>query len=386
MSDIFISYSRDDWTRVKPLAEALQNSCGWSVWWDVRIPSGKSFDEVIEAALDQTRCVLVVWSQSSINSHWVKTEANEGLSRKILVPVNIDTIKLPLAFKRLQTLDISAWQGDTQSEVFARLRADIAGVLGELVSNSDANTKLRVESSFLNPITKGPAQEKSYLKPEMVRIQGGRFMIGSQKTEKNRGNNESRHEVAVKDFFIGRYPVTFAEYDRYCQDTGCDKSNDHNWGRYNRPVIDISWFDAFNYAKWLSGKTGKHFRLPTEAKWEYAARAGTQTVYGWGDQFKVGMANCNHSDGKTTPVCSFPANPWGLFDMFGNVLEWTGSVYRDEYDGSETRNANIGDTKSPRVLRGGSWYGNPLFLRSASRYGYYPDYRDNTIGFRLVQD
>lgn len=99
MTDIFISYSRKDRERIKPLAEALQKTCGWSVWWDVRIPAGKTFDEVIETALDKARCVIVVWSETSVKSHWVKTEAEEGRDRGILIPIAIDDITNSIGFQ-----------------------------------------------------------------------------------------------------------------------------------------------------------------------------------------------------------------------------------------------------------------------------------------------
>ena len=402
MSDIFICYSRQDQSRVKLLAEALHEVCGWSVWWDTHIPAGKTFDESIETSLDEARCVVVVWSEASINSQWVKTEAGEGLDRGILVPVSIDNAKNPLAFGEIQTADFSAWQGDTNAEVFQKLRADLTSVLAESAHNKsvayvatasasslddnkknvdlEAGNTERYDSRTINP----QLQNHSLQEPELVRITGGKFLMGSPKSEKNRDANEKQHEVFIADFAIGKFPVTFAEYDQYCDEVGLTKPDDKSWGRSNRPVINVSWMDAHDYTHWLASKTSKSYRLATEAEWEFAARGGTQTRYWWGEEFEEGHCNCNGSHKKTTPVDKFKPNPFGLYDMVGNVWEWTGSCYEQNYNGSENKSAEKEDYNR-RVIRGGSWHYKSGYARSANRYGYDPDDGSFDIGFRLVQ-
>jgi len=266
MSDIFISYSREDRARFKSLAEALQKICGWTVWWDERIPAGKMFDEVIEAALDEARCVIVVWSKISINSYWVKTEAAEGRIRNILVPVSIDDVRIPLAFRRIQTENFNSWEGDTNAVVFKKLRVDLTRVLGEPLQQDPITNVGATHVSA--PLKK----HLSFQEPELVRITGGKFQMGSPETEKGREDDEQQHEVIVDDFAIGKYPVTFNEYDLFCKETGRGKPGDRQWGRDDRPVINVSWEDAYDYALWLAEVSGQPYRLPTEAEWEYAAR------------------------------------------------------------------------------------------------------------------
>ena len=209
--------------------------------------------------------------------------------------------------------------------------------------------------------------------------------MGSPESEKGRYDNEQQHEVFVDDFAIGQYPVTFNEYDRYCEETGREKPDDEEWGRGDRPVINICWEDAYDYTQWLAKVTGQPYRLPTEAEWEYAARGGTTTAYWWGEKFEQHQVNCNGSHGKTTPVDTFKPNPFGLYDMLGNVWEWTGSLYKDNYDGSEKNTADREDS-SLRVIRGGSWDFKSRYARSATRGRNYPYARGYDLGFRLAQD
>jgi len=227
--------------------------------------------------------------------------------------------------------------------------------------------------------------------PEMVNIPAGSFMMGS-----TNGSSDKQpvHRVEISAFAIGKYEVTFEEYDEFCKATGHDKADDRGWGRGRRPVINVSWNDAMAYAQWLSQKTNKTYRLPTEAEWEYAARAGTETNYWWGDTASHEYANYGKDEccdgliqGKdqwefTAPVGSFEQNPFGLHDMHGNVWEWTCSAYTDSYNGSEIT-CDMTD-EVLRVLRGGSWYNNPGWVRSASRSWYNLFTRIYFTGFRLI--
>ena len=231
------------------------------------------------------------------------------------------------------------------------------------------------------------------LQPEMVPITGGTFQMGSPADEKDGSDDERQHPVTVGDFAIGRYEVTFEEYDVFTLATGRPKVGDENWGRGRRPVINVSWQDANDYAAWLRAQTGQPYRLPTEAEWEYAARGGKSTAYWWGGEMEAGRANCRGCGGvvtgKTSSAGSFGKNgenAFGLYDTAGNVWEWTGSVYTEQgYDGSESRLAER-DAEGSRVLRGGSWSGGPRLLRSARRYWSVPYGRSDDIGFRLAQD
>ncbi len=226
--------------------------------------------------------------------------------------------------------------------------------------------------------------------PEMVYLQGGTFQMGSDDGD---GDEKPVHSVTVEGFALGKYEVTFAEYDQFCEATRRDKPKDEGWGRGKRPVINVSWNDAVAYTDWLSAKTGKTYRLPTEAEWEYAARGGTTTKYWWGNDIGRNRANCDGcgsqwDNKQTAPVDSFAANPFGLHDTAGNVWEWTCSEYtNDGYNGKENAwiRKNHASSDGPRVGRGGSWHGTPSWLRSSDRYNSGPSDRDDNVGFRLAR-
>jgi formylglycine-generating enzyme required for sulfatase activity len=206
------------------------------------------------------------------------------------------------------------------------------------------------------------------------------------------------HEVRfARPFLIGKNEVTFAKYERFALACWRKLPSDQGWGREDRPVINVSWEDARNYAAWLSAETGEAYRLPTEAEWEYAARGGTSTAYWWGDDLQQDgeiWANCFGCGSRwdlreTAPVGSFAANPFGLYDTSGNVWEWLQDCGHENYegaprDGSAWFEADGGDC-GERVVRGGSWDNAPGFLRSANRSRYGADNRINVVGFRLAQ-
>jgi formylglycine-generating enzyme required for sulfatase activity len=224
--------------------------------------------------------------------------------------------------------------------------------------------------------------------PQMVWIPSGTFKMGD--IQKAGFSNELPiHEIFMNRFAIGRSEVTFAEYDRFVEDTGREKPDDEDWGRGNIPVINVSWHDATAYAEWLSQQTGETYRLPTESEWEYAARAGTKTQYWWGNKIGQKRAICDGcgsdlDDKQTALVNSFPANPFGLHDTVGNVWEWTCSEYKDQYTGEEQACNNNKDNDS-YAIRGGSWFTIPKGVRSAYRFKRHPSERYNEIGFRLVR-
>jgi formylglycine-generating enzyme required for sulfatase activity len=232
---------------------------------------------------------------------------------------------------------------------------------------------------------------RNYLKdgslgPEMVWIPAGSFLMGNIQ---GGGDDEEHpvHQVSVEKFAMGRYEITFAEYDKFAQATGREKPDDRGWGRGNRPVIYVSWHDVKAYADWLSQQTGQNYRLPTEAEWEYAARAGTNTKYWWGNEIGANKANCSKKYCKdnfkyTAPVGSFMANPFGLHDTAGNVWEWTCSEYEKPYQGKEKRCVS---NASLFALRGGSWLDYAWGSRAADRDGGEPSFRFGNLGVRLAR-
>lgn len=235
------------------------------------------------------------------------------------------------------------------------------------------------------------AEQMLPLEPEMVVIPAGHFQMGCVSGINCGSDEKPVHEVKIASFALSKYEVTFEEYDAFTDATGRERADDRGWGRGQRPVINVSWYDAMAYAAWLSKQTGKTYRLPSEAEWEYAARAGTTTKYSWGNEIGINRANCDGCgsqwDNKmTAPVGSFEANSWGLYDMHGNVWEWVQDCWNENYEGAPADGSawTPGDC-SGRVLRGGSWYTDPGSLRSAIRFSYTTGFRFSGFGFRVLR-
>ena len=226
--------------------------------------------------------------------------------------------------------------------------------------------------------------------PEMVVISSGSFTMGSPESEPGRDDDEGpQHQVTIGySFAMGRYELTFAEWDACQVDGGCThRPDDRGWGRGDRPVINVSWNDAQEYLRWISDRSGRACRLPSEAEWEYAARAGTTTAYAFGDQITTSHATFRRAVGPTTEVGSYPANSWGLHDMHGNVWEWVedcrhGSLAAAPADGGAWLDENGGNCEQ-RMRRGGS-FNSPDGGRVADRNWFPPRDRFSYVGFRIV--
>lgn len=226
--------------------------------------------------------------------------------------------------------------------------------------------------------------------PELALIPAGSFEMGSNEMFEF---EKPVHAVSIaRPFYIGSDEVTFAQWDACVAEGGCShRPSDRNLGRGKRPVTDIHWNDANAYLVWLSYKTGRKYRLPTEAEWEYAARAGTATSYPWGNSVDKEMANCLGCNAQprrqASEVGQFPPNRFGLRDMAGNAAEWVADCWSENYraaprDGSAYAPAGCRE----RVLRGGSFNNDPRYLRSAARFKYESDVRFYTNGFRVVRE
>jgi formylglycine-generating enzyme required for sulfatase activity len=227
--------------------------------------------------------------------------------------------------------------------------------------------------------------------PQMIVVPSGSFMMGSPTNEPGRKDDEGpQHRVTfARQFAVGQFALTFEEWDACVADGGCNgyKPLD-TWGGGRQPVIWVHLVDAKAYVAWLSTKTGKTYRLLTEAEYEYATRAGTQTAYPWGNDIGKGNANCNGCGSEwdkkqTAPVGSFPPNGFGLYDMVGNVWEWTEDCWHDNYNGAPADGSAWTRGDQCSVVRGGSALDNPVNLRSARRYGVATGYRGILVGFRV---
>ena len=547
MSDIFISYSREDQDKARQLAVVLEEQ-GWSVFSDVKLRGGEFFDDTIEKALNEARCVIVLWSKRSVRSSYVRDEATYALESGKLVPVAIEDVDLPFPFRSIHTLQLIDWDGDPSSAPSRQLLKSVSSILGSSAdqinqeagrtaeeqaekvavkansTSSGALSELDMESKAFAAKTRrlawrlasglmsifglflaalliwylGPfiaiggwqpwalamprlftivgvfaiwilyrlfhpnakasiatshkvsdssmvaeaavAQTKSQKRagrhnlitvmryasvftllggalyaatlltqsglsqlsanagteslarctyvpgdgPEMVVVLGDSFEMGDTQGQGFPDEKPVR-TVRVATFAMGRCEVTFDEFDAFARATRRESPDDEGWGRGSRPVINVSWDDAVAYAQWLSGETGERYRLPSEAEWEYAARAGTETDFWWGNEIRQAgevWANCRDCGSEwdsrqTAPVGSFQPNDFGVYDTAGNVWEWV-------QDCSEA--AGGGGDCAPRVIRGGSWFNAPWSLRSAFRNWDYADNRNFSLGFRLARD
>ncbi len=224
--------------------------------------------------------------------------------------------------------------------------------------------------------------------PELVALPRGEFLMGSLEGEVGRFDDERpQHPVLIDHrLAIGRYSVTFDEYDHFCAATKRQQPKDEGWGRSRKPVINVSWEDALAYVTWLSSATGLAYRLPTEAEWEFACRAGTTTPFSFGD--RITTDDANYSSCKIAQTCdigNYPPNDWGLFDMHGNIWEWCWDGKR-EYSAARVVNPlGSTDVLAYRVTRGGSWSVGVRYLRSAFRHADAPGYRANDVGFRCAR-
>jgi formylglycine-generating enzyme required for sulfatase activity len=292
-------------------------------------------------------------------------------------------------------------QDGTDKQLFIK----ITEVVGNLIKREGLSVGQNGQSwSFTLPPT-----------PELMMIPAGQFQLGDVR---GIGGNDEQpvHTVAVKSFALGRYELTFEEYDYFAEQTGRKKPEDEDWGHENssilnniswvaeqmgktkpkeaelghksRPIINISWHDATAYVEWLSTLTGEQYRLPTEAEWEYAARGGTETDYWWGNEVGTNQANCTESGSQwsskqSAPVGSFAPNPYGLYDTVGNVWEWTCSAYEEKYGEAAQRCVEKNDNR-PRVSRSGSWYTDSKGGRSAARGKNPADYWSKFAGLRVL--
>lgn len=292
-----------------------------------------------------------------------------------------------LEARNLYNLGINALQSGEWKSAVKSLESSKALYQQELVVRGV------IENKSQNASRKRSAEQRANINrayPHMIFIKGGRFRMGDISGEGDTDELPVRL-VNVPSFRISQFEVTFAQYDRFARETGNPKPEDEGWGRGSMPVINVSWQDARKYARWLSSKLGGNYRLPTEAEWEYVARAGTSTRYYWGDKIQPQKANCrecgNQWDGRqATFVGSFAPNAFKIYDILGNVSEWVQDCWNGDYTGAPTNGrAQSTGYCDQRVVRGGSWDDDPELLRSSSRFSSRLDNRVSYRGFRVVQ-
>lgn len=290
-----------------------------------------------------------------------------------------------MKFHLLSVILLTALTGSLSTEANAQ-RGLTNSPSADRPASADAVVAQRDQPPSLDP---GEIFRDCEACPELVVVPPGDFTMGSNDTP----YEKPEHAITIRrSFAIGRREVTFAEWDQ-CADAGICKHrpDDHGWGRGDRPAINISWDDAKLFVAWLSQKTGQRYRLPSEAEWEYAARAGTKTPFWWGREAGTGHAQCDTCGSQTTKQVavtgSYRPNGFGLYDTAGNAAEWVEDCWNDNYRNAPRDGAawTSGDCRL-RVLRGGNFLSKATEVRSASRFRYDVDVRYYANGFRVMRD
>ncbi|HUE12497.1 MAG TPA: SUMF1/EgtB/PvdO family nonheme iron enzyme [Steroidobacteraceae bacterium] len=400
---------------IEPAHEALLRQWGLLVGWLTE-------DAGLLAVLERVKRSSSDWAANNRGRAWLTHAADrlvaaERLSARPDLAANLEPTDLAyIAACRKAQADAKRGRWLLQATIYVLLIGVIVGLVG-WINQSDIRRQWRWWSvtrpymlSQVRPYVLTAAKEQA-LKPgdsfkecasdcpDMIVVPAGSFMMGSPATEQgHQSNEEPQHKVTVAEpFAVSRFELTFADWDVCVSGGGCSayKPNDQGWGHGQQPVINVNLRDAQQYTAWLSQVTGKTYRLLSESEYEYAARAGTQTVYPWGDDIKpngTAMADCDGcgskwDDSQTAPVGSFAPNQFGLYDMEGNVWEWTEDCVHDNYNGAPTNGSAWidGGDCSDRMVRGGAWVLSPDNLRSAYRIGTATVDRGRDLGFRVAR-
>ncbi len=358
----------------------------------------------VPEAIRQVRAINAnaVSLEISINNGRPQIFRGQGINDSWAVPLNVpasstNTISVTWVetFEQerlLMASQTSTFTTDTQaSTITLSDEYTTTGIGFDFDSDGVSNLVERIGDS--NPLV---ADSGTFIinEPQTVSVNAGCFLMGSPDTELLRNLSEIPHQVCINAFAIGKYEVTFEQYDQFAVATGRARPNDNGWGRGAQPAMFVSQADAVAYTEWLSEQTDKNYRLPTEAEWEYAARAGTDTPFSTGQTITEAQANFNASvtyngspvglkSTQTAPVGSYTANPWGIHDMNGNLAEWTCSTFSIIYSGAE-QSCDPFPENPTYSIRGGSWSAPPERLRSAYRARETRDRAYSYSGFRIA--
>jgi formylglycine-generating enzyme required for sulfatase activity len=430
LADVFISYKREDRPHAERLAQGFARN-QLSVWWDDDILPREAFDSTIEREIGAAAAVVVLWSPRSVLSDWVRSEAHYGHDRGKLVPAMIEPCEKPIAFLLTQTVDLTGWSGEDGDPRWRKLLAWVADLrapppapaagagplppnpfreaIGELPSGEPV-----VDGAFVNLATPAGTVFRDATGAPAVRIvPRGDFIIGSPPGDPDRANVEGpqkRIEIH-RPFAMGVYPVLRAEYEVLmgaaprAASAAAQAAAPARGRWFARPppppaaavntdpaaaLSNVSFDDAVLFAERLSAMTGQTYRLPSESEWEYACRAGSRARFGWGDDIDATKAIYRHDStaphhGPVVPGAR-PPNRFGLYDMHGNVREWTSDIWHESYEFTPSDGGPALEGQgSMRVVRGGGWSDPAAMLRASARSRATQSIRSDVIGFRLVR-
>ncbi|CCI32372.1 SUMF1/EgtB/PvdO family nonheme iron enzyme [Microcystis sp. T1-4] len=438
---IFLAHASEDKPAVLALHERLKQA-GYKPWLDKKdlIP-GQNWRSVIPKAIANSQLFIACLSQRSIAKQgFVQREFKMALNQYAdrppnsiyLIPLRLDECDIPdlrqeeygLNLRDLHWLDYWEEDGFEQLEraIGYQFKLEPEEPKQPVIVPEEPKQPVIVtpplsvfnfeivRANAKGELIKKESKQSQYFSEdlgygittlEMVAIPGGTFLMGSPANEKDSfGDERPQHEVNVPTFFIGKYPITQAQWQAIAATAKIDidlETNPSNFKGDELPVESVNWYQATEFCKRLSRETKQEYRLPSEAEWEYACRAGTTTPFYFGETITGELANYNATKTyaeeakgeyrqQTTPVGQFPPNAFGLYDMHGNVWEWCADTWHDNYDGAPrdgsvwTENGN--DNRSP--LRGGSWYTDPNYCRSAYRFDIVRRGLHNNLGFRVV--
>ena len=436
MPKIFISYRRSDSEDIagRIYDRLVRHYSKASLFFDVdTIPFGVDFRKFLASEVHQCQVLIAIIGRDWLNAQdgdghrridnpadWVRIEIESALARDIpVIPLLVRGARLPKAASLPPSLQDLAYRNAATARAGRDFHRDmdvlIAGIdalMASTAATSEVPDPPADTSTFqFDTVTVDPQgkiierQRKtapdqtvdlgSGVALELVKIPSGKFQMGAPSTEIDSDADERpQHWVTVPEFWLGKFPVTQAQYQAVM---GENPSRFSDNGA-NRPVEQVSWNDAVAFCEKLSQLTGRSYRLPSEAEWEYACRAGTTTPFCWGATITTDLANYNSTHtygagargeflGQTTKLGRFPPNGFGLYDMHGNVWEWCQDVWHDSYEGAPTDGSAwvTGGDQDRRLLRGGAWNYYPRYCRSATRSYITPAAPISSYGFRVVR-
>ena len=438
---IFLAHASEDKQKVIEIYDRLL-LLGYSPWLDKKnLIAGQNWKREIPKAIKNSDIFIACFSSKSINkTGYIQRELKLALdklaeipeSKIFLIPLRLDNCSIPelqrpdlgINLRDIHWLDF--WEQDGFENLIKaiefsqhrnpepKLRELDLLLFGtklqkfdfEVVTVNTSGREVKRDQSFAEYFSEDLSNGVTL---DMVAILGGQFLMGMEESEIERlvkkfnwdgyRREKPQHSVTVKPFFMGKFPVTQAQWRAVANLSEIERSleaDPSNFKGDKRPVEGVSWDEAVEFCKRLSRKTGREYRLPSEAEWEYAIRAGTNTSFHFGETITSELANypgsftyADEPEGeyrkKTTDVGSFPPNAFGLYDMHGNVWEWCADDWHDDYQNAPTDcTAWLSDKSNIKVIRGGSWAVNPFNCRSASRGSLTRDSRYDNIGFRVM--